>query len=538
MSAPADPALARFKALAAGYRLQACQDLQQQRERLDGTDSDGLALRDLESLLHRLAGSAGSFGFPEAGQRARALQLQLREPEAPAQALPLAVIEAQLRDIQALFELHALPTDGPGDWQTDSSDAAPIDLLEDEPAVAAELIATFEQFGYLVRHFRDTATLDAAWAEARPEALVVDLTLGGDTRRGIDAARELRARHGLRVPLLCLSKVDDFSTRLAAARVGARGFFVKPLDPLRLVDRIESLRQEREARPHRVLLLDDDQLLAEHYGAVLEAHGFQVHVLAAAADALPAIEAFQPDLVLLDMYMPGCSGPELARVIRTHDDGLALPIVFLSAETDLDRQIIAASEGIDDFLNKPISDGQLAAALRARCERARSLGELMQRDSLTGLLKHSRIKEQLLVEVARAERSGRPLAVAMLDIDRFKTVNDSHGHVVGDRVIRAIAHLMRQRVRRIDSVGRYGGEEFVLLLPDCDTAAAEVLLNDIRERFAALRFAAPDGGSFSVTVSAGVVTTGQYSGAGELLTRADQALYRAKQEGRNRVCIG
>jgi diguanylate cyclase (GGDEF)-like protein len=305
---------------------------------------------------------------------------------------------------------------------------------------------------------------------------------------------------------------------------------------VRLVDRIDSLHQRRDARPYRVLLIDDDDELAGHFAAVLIQHGFEVETLAHPRATLERIDGFRPDLVLLDLYMPECSGPELARVIRMREDWLALPIVFLSAETDYDLQLLASSEGADDFLVKPISDSQLVAAVRARCERSAQLAELMFRDSLTGLLKHSRIKEQLLQEVGRAVRHGRALCVAMIDIDHFKRVNDTHGHSVGDQVIRALAQLLRQRVRRIDSIGRYGGEEFLLLLPQCNIGDARVLLEDIRERFFSLRFQGANG-QFVVSLSAGIASTDTAEHAADLLEQADQALYRAKDGGRNQIVL-
>ena len=231
--------------------------------------------------------------------------------------------------------------------------------------------------------------------------------------------------------------------------------------------------------------------------------------------------------------MPGCTGTELARVIRMHEDWLATPIVYLSAETDVDLQLTATSEGADDFLTKPISDGHLVAAARNRCERAYQMSMLINRDSLTGLLKHARIKEELINEAGRARRSKQPLSVVMADIDRFKQVNDSHGHPAGDQVIRALGNLMRQRVRSSDRIGRYGGEEFMLVLPNCNAHSAQQLADDIRQRFKALRFAAK-GQEFTVTLSAGIACASDNADATALIAMADEALYRAKQNGRDR----
>jgi diguanylate cyclase (GGDEF)-like protein len=189
----------------------------------------------------------------------------------------------------------------------------------------------------------------------------------------------------------------------------------------------------------------------------------------------------------------------------------------------------------DDFLTKPISDNALIAAVFSRAQRARLLSNALSRDSLTGLLKHGDIKEQVGIELERAQRSGKPASVAMLDIDFFKKVNDSYGHAAGDNVIRALANLLRQRLRRVDSLGRYGGEEFLVVLPDCPAEQARRILDEIRQRFAELHFMAGEQ-QFSATLSAGIACTSDDSAqANDLLERADRALYAAKHGGRNQV---
>jgi diguanylate cyclase (GGDEF)-like protein len=162
----------------------------------------------------------------------------------------------------------------------------------------------------------------------------------------------------------------------------------------------------------------------------------------------------------------------------------------------------------------------------------------MTRDGLTGLMKHASIKEALQTEWDYVRRHPRPFSVVMLDIDHFKSVNDTHGHAVGDLVIAAVGTLLRQHFRDTDKLGRYGGEEFALVLPDCAAQTAERLVNGLREAFAAVQFMG-GGQFFSCTLSAGAVDNQQFpSDSPEaLINRADQALYTAKRGGRNRVCL-
>nr|WP_280338112.1 diguanylate cyclase [Salinicola acroporae] len=167
---------------------------------------------------------------------------------------------------------------------------------------------------------------------------------------------------------------------------------------------------------------------------------------------------FVPDLALIDINMPGCSGPELARLIRFDDDWLRIPLVYLSAESDVQRQAQALAQAGDDFLVKPIADVALVAAVTARAQRSRQLSQALACDGLTGLIKHPAIKELIEIEQSRTQRSGAEACVVMIDIDRFKSINDTYGHGTGDYVIRLLANLLRQRLRRVDHIGRYGGK--------------------------------------------------------------------------------
>ncbi|RMH83389.1 diguanylate cyclase [Pseudomonas sp. AOB-7] len=496
-------------------------------------------LQALRDQLHRLAGSAGTFGFVQLGQQARELEQQaerwLERLQRQQQGLGEFVAALQQLGSQPLAATAVGEAPRPTRKAVRSDDGSRyIYILEEEAAAGESMRLTLNNFGYRAEHFNSIAGLDAALQQHLPDALIVDVNLPGESCSGLDYAAHLQQRLDAPLPLLVLTQQDDFATQLQAVRAGALGFFAKPVDIPQLESRLERCFAQQHGEPYRVLIVDDDQDLASRYSLVLRGAGMLVEVLREPAQIFAHLRDFNPEVVLLDVNMPDCTGPELAQIIRCNDDWLRIPIIYLSAETDIAKQMSALIKAGDDFVTKPISDNALVATVFSRAQRARLLSNALARDSLTGLLKHGDIKEQVAIELERALRSGDRASVAMLDIDHFKRVNDSHGHAAGDNVIRALANLLRQRLRRIDSLGRYGGEEFLAVLPDCPPEQARLILDEIRQRFAELRFIA-EGGEFSCTLSAGIAGTDVHSDAEQLRERADKALYAAKHGGRNQV---
>ena len=208
----------------------------------------------------------------------------------------------------------------------------------------------------------------------------------------------------------------------------------------------------------------------------------------------------------MDMYMPGCSGRELSRVIRQIPQFVSLPIVFLSSETDKTVQVSAMRVGADGFLTKPILPEDLVTAVAVRAERTRVLRSLMMRDGLTGLLNHTTLSQFLETALATAHRHDGWLCFAMLDVDHFKKVTYTYGHPAGDQVLVALARLLKQRLRTSDMIGRYGGEEFAAVLQDVSLDEALRIMDQIRRDFAALVFKVGDADSPAPSAAASPVS--------------------------------
>lgn len=511
----------------------------------DAADTRRERLGSLRDRLHRLAGSAGTFGFALLGQDARRLEQQaIAWMEQPGGIEPAALrtFVDQVQQLRAERAAEPAPADaGPEVARRLPRDTSyRIHILEDDAAAGWSMALTLRNFGYDATHYSVPEDFRAACRDHPPDAMVVDIHLRGDDGEdmadGLALAEEVQRQLPAPVPLLVITVDNRFDTWLRAVRAGATGFFGKPVNLAELESRLERGFAQMKAEPYRILIVDDDVALSQHYALVLRAAGMEVEVEHHADRVLDVMRSFLPELLLLDVNMPGCSGPELAQIIRFNDDLLRIPIMYLSAETDIARQMAALVKAGDDFVTKPISDNGLVAAVFARAQRARLLSSALSRDSLTGLLKHGDIKEQVMLEVARLARGGKPATVAMIDIDHFKRVNDTHGHAVGDNVIRSLANLLRQRLRRADQLGRYGGEEFAALLPDCQADDAFAILDTIRKHFAEIEFMA-DGQPFHVTLSAGIAEILPGDTPSMPLERADRALYQAKAGGRNQLAI-
>src|SRR3989338_840344 len=383
----------------------------------------------------------------------------------------------------------------------------------------------------------DTANgFRSAMTERHPAAILMDIDFAGQGC-GLRLAEEVQNSLEQKLPLLFFSQEEtDTPTRLAAVRAGGREFFTGMLDASSLLERIETLIHVCQYDPYKVLIVDDSRAQATHTERVLNSAGILTHPRTEPLQAMTAMADFQPDLIILDMYMPACSGTELAKVIRHNDRYVSVPIIYLSAEDDLDKQLDAMSEGGDDFLTKPIKPRHLIATVRNRAARARSLKARMVRDSLTGLYNHTHTLQLLEDARFRAERDGQPLSFAMIDIDFFKKVNDTYGHPMGDRVIKSLALFLKQRLRKSDHIGRYGGEEFAVVMPDTDAESARRVLDEIRQRFAEIQYSAQPH-DLSCTFSCGIAQLAPQLDGKLLSQQADLALYVAKHGGRNQVAI-
>lgn len=542
-------------------------------EALDASPSDTGLLTELRRHFHRLSGAGAIYDIPSLmalGRRGEDLVTLIAEETRPLTSAEFAYCRQLVDQVGREFEkqqekLASAPPplmllDGSGQAVTAKpADRAahpqPGDILvvDADEAVRHRVAQLLLHDGF--NSVRTAATREEALAEldrAIPDGAILANALPDGT--GTDVARELRRREqalrgadGLReeemdpslrrrAPVLIVS-VDGFLDNTEAIRAGADACFDQPSDSdwETIVRKLHRLL-EHDGEQSRVLLVEDDTHQSRRIRQVLESAGYVVRVCESPRAFDEVLAEFRPDLILMDIDLPEVNGFDLAKYVRQEDQYVTLPIVFLSSASDERARIDAVLAGGDAHLTKPVKQEVLIANVAARLERARFIKTLLNRDGLTRLLTHTSFMEHAQTVVARKRRERGLASLAMLDIDHFKSINDTYGHQAGDRVLVSLANLLRRSLRRSDVVGRYGGEEFGLLFDDLEEHDATGLLMRLLHDFSSRDHRAPDGTVFRVTFSAGVAT---FDVVGMDLQRwieaADASLYMAKRSGRNRV---
>ncbi len=297
----------------------------------------------------------------------------------------------------------------------------------------------------------------------------------------------------------------------------------------------------------RILVVDDNQDNVEIIATRLRFRGYEIDEASNGKQALALIRHSPPDLILLDVMLPDIDGYEISRRIKGDETLPFIPIILVTARDSTQDKVAGLDAGADDYLTKPINFPELEARVRSMLrikrlqdeleEKNRELERLSISDGLTGLFNHRHIHGLLYDEYGRANRSHEPLTVAMFDLDRFKSVNDNYGHQAGDRVLQQFADILRNTARDIDRIGRYGGEEFMVILPETALHEGAIFVERVRREVALHDFHIGREEPLHMTVSAGVATyPHELAGNPETLIRfADEALYAAKAAGRDRV---
>ena len=392
---------------------------------------------------------------------------------------------------------------------------------------------------------------------------------------GFEVCRRLKTNPATHhIPVVMVTALDQPSDRVRGLEAGADDFLTKPIPDLVLIARVRSLTRlkmvtdelrmraltsreigiespEREAvadtgRGGRVLIVDDRPASYERVAAML-AEEQATEVEPNPSEALFRAAEGNYDLIIISLELENFDALRLCSQIRSLDRTRNVPILAITEPDNSARMLRGLEIGVNDYLMRPIDKNELLARARTQVRKRRYTERLRDNvqmsiemaitDALTSLFNRRYMESHLGTLVEQASARNKPLAVLVLDIDYFKSINDSHGHDAGDDVLREFALRIKRSIRGIDLACRYGGEEFVIVMPETDMAVAAMVAERLRRRIAAEPFAIQQGArSIPVTISIGLAALrGKNENAATVLKRADQALYRAKRDGRNRV---
>lgn len=446
-------------------------------------------------------------------------------------------------------------------------------VVDDIPANVKLLEARLSAEYFDVTTAQNGAEALAICSRGQCDIVLLDVMMPG--MDGLEVCRRLKSDPATHhVPVVMVTALDQPSDRVAGLDAGADDFLTKPVSDIALIARVRSLTRLKmmtdELRMRavtsreigiqnpelesiaetgmggRILVVDDRPASCERLVTVLQA-GHAVHVEPDPNNAIFRAAEGDYDLLIVSLGLEHFDGLRLCSQLRSLERTRNLPILAIADGDDNGRLARGLEIGINDYLLRPIDKNELQARVRTQIRKKRYTERLRDNvqlsieaaitDALTGLHNRRYMESHLGTLMEQAASRGKPLSVLVLDIDYFKAINDTYGHDAGDDVLREFAVRIRKSIRGIDLACRYGGEEFVIVMPETDMAVAATVAERLRRRIATEPFAIEQGGrSINVTISiglAGLENAGD--GALTLLKRADQALYRAKRDGRNRV---
>ena len=406
-----------------------------------------------------------------------------------------------------------------------------VDDNESTSVVHAKLLAGF---GFTISQFNSIEQLEKVLGQQKFNLVLIDTDNSTDQPEQMYAfAAKFKS---FNTDVFVLSSSSSFENRLAAVRSNINEYLLKPVNINTLVSKIRKNFKLDLIRPYRILLLDDQASVGIFYKTLLEDEHVEVLAISKAESIMVELESFHPDVFLLDMQMPKISGLEVARLLRQQAKYDYVPIVFLTADEDINTKLEVLECGADDVIPKSTPPNLIVQQVDSRIQRGQEIRYLASRDSLTGVLNHGQIMDAAAHALRLAPRQQKPAVVVMIDLDNFKGVNDKYGHGGGDKVLISLGQLLLQSVRDTDYVGRYGGEEFMVVFSDAEPCVIETKMNYILTAFLHINYTVAEQ-SFHCSFSAGVASSSDHDKLSELISSADAALYRAKDAGRSQICM-
>jgi len=517
-------------------------------------DNEGIA--EIRIDIHKLAGSAGTFGFLQISNILKELDTYLSDFLSKEQK-PKKKKKPDFNYVKnTILEIKEILASGDPEAEPKNKNVTPVVSSSsmwflkkipenwnrrvvvcdyDNRKYLSDIRDRLPYFGYEIDFFKEIDNLKEKILNEDIHLVILDTELVQKNENIVKWLREIKEeRNSFKV--FFISANNDFNTRLFAIRNDGDAFFESSVDVAKLAHKVEYFADTRKTQPDHVLIVDDDIDTLAYYAQLFQKKGMVTSVTTDPFSVFSLIVESTPDLIFIDMLMPECNGIELTAMIRQHDEFLPIPIIIYSVfdkPMSVDFELLFSGY---EFISKFTDDETLISIAVNRIDRSRNLRYFMERDSLTGLLNHSNICDGFQREFVRAIRTNLPLSYVIIDIDNFKSVNDVYGHFVGDTVLKSLASMLLERLRATDIVGRYGGEEFVIIMGNTSVQSAKKVMDVIRENFSNIVHNA-FGKEFNVTFSCGIAGFPEFHVTKTIFDNADKALYIAKKGGKNKVVI-
>lgn len=533
-----------FQELKNQYLMRSSERLDQISDLLNSlakTPGDLALLRDLMRQFHWLAGSGTIYGFPQItklGTHGEEFCEQLLRANRALTRPDWDKCKALLDALRVNFSADDDPHVKTMDKALPKSpyDGSEIIFVDSDQSNFLFLAKVLEEQGMQVKSMKSAISTLETCSHKVPKAVIISLPVADAS--GYELVERIRSLPGGDEPVIFfVGAKSGFLDKVQAIHCGADGFFQTPVDWETVEKRLKYLMERGKAQNYKILSVEDDPDQAYFIRYVLESAGYRVHHIADPMQFEETLLSFNPDLVMLDILLPGMTGYELSRYLRQDERWATLPILFLTTQNQLEAHIESARAGADDHLVKPVAPALLLSTTASRLERARFVKNLLHRDGLTRLLTHTAFMEQAQAVVAQSKRNPNRMAALMLiDLDRFKAVNERFGYATGDKSLMALSTVLRQRLRTSDILGRFGGEEFAIIVEDLEEYDAVNLAQRLLHDFSSLKQKAADGAEFQMTFSAGVaMLDAKLMDVERWRRHAEQALRAAKNNGRNCV---
>ncbi|MGH9353008.1 MAG: response regulator, partial [Terriglobia bacterium] len=480
-------------------------------ERLETLDRAGTALLegnlgpDLREAArreaHKLAGLLGTIGFAAGSRFAREIEEILGGGvcPGPVQAIRYSDLAVALRlDVEKPAGSVPTPT-----GRTSGEKRISILIVDSDDEFSERLEAEALGHGVRVRRAKDFTRAVSMISENTPDVVLAGLLLSGKEEEGLDFIERLASRTPP-VPVIVLTSKDAFTDRVEVARRGGHGFLARSSSAPKILEAGLKLVDRLHSADARIMAVDDDPQVLSLLFSLLESHGVTIKTLADPAQFWECLEAFAPDLLVLDVDMPGLGGLDLCRVVRNDPRWAGTPILFLTGHNDPGTIQSVFAAGADDFVSKPIAGPELLTRVFNRLERAHLQRRMLETDFLTGAFNRRKSSQMIAGFIELSRKHEQPFSLAAVEVENLKPINAAHGQAAGDVALERTARLLQNAFRSEDVFARWGGSEFVVGMYGLTRYDGVQRLTGLLERIHKETFESPRGEKFDVKLRAGV----------------------------------